>query len=143
MTDLVDPIDKTNTGDQGDGGANEEAKKYRLRLREVETERDGIASQLDSMRRQVIDRAVTDLPSSLSDPADLWRDGLDIADLLTEDGSVDLESVSTAVATVIEQHPGWSTPGPSGLPGGGSSGSVGEDSATWADVLAGDGGMGA
>ena len=98
-------------------------------------ERDGIAAHLESMRRQVIDSAVVDLAATLSDPADLWRDGLDVGDLLAEDGSVDLESVATAVAAVIVEHPGWANAAPSGLPGGGSAGSTDGDSASWSDVL--------
>lgn len=42
----------------------------------------------------------------LADPTDMWRhDGIQLVELLGEDGAPDAERVTAAVAGVVEAHP--------------------------------------
>lgn len=49
-------------------GGNEEAKRYRLRLREVEAERDQLVEQVQTLRQAEVERQAAD---RLEDPSDL------------------------------------------------------------------------
>src|SRR4051794_32515421 len=62
--------------------ANREAAKYRTRLREAETERDGIAERLKTMQRREVERLAG---ASLSRASDVWLDSADVAELLDDD----------------------------------------------------------
>ena len=43
----------------------------------------------------------------LGDPSDLWRGGIELADLVDETGAVDPEKVAAAQARVVAEHPTW------------------------------------
>jgi hypothetical protein len=69
-----------------------------------ERERDEARARVEQLLTQNAERIAA---TSLSEPAELWLEGADIADLLTEDGSdVDPAKVSAIVATVVGKRPG-------------------------------------
>ena len=85
--------DETPADDSADPKRGREAR-YRTRLREVETERDTIAAQLDHMRRAEVGRLAD---AEGVKPAALWAAGAQLTDLLTEEGAVDPGKVAQAV----------------------------------------------
>jgi Zn-dependent M28 family amino/carboxypeptidase len=89
-------------------GTAAEAKRYRLKLRETEAERDRLAALVERHRRADVERALSE--SKLADPADLWRDGLTLDELLDDDGSIDDTKLADAVAAVLAAHPSWAKP---------------------------------
>ncbi|MGP4054286.1 hypothetical protein ACTWP6_05595 [Mycobacterium sp. 4D054] len=93
--------DQDDAADDGDGdGPGREAAKYRRRLRAAEAERDRLAGQVESLQRAEVERlaAGADLR-----PAALWASGPDLADLLSDDGTVDASKVSAAIDGAREQ----------------------------------------
>jgi len=115
--------------------ANAEAARYRRRLRDVETERDGLNTRVEKMQRGQVERMVAD---RLAQPGDLFAFGVSLDDLRDEDGEVDEGLVETALYGVLGERPGLAKPVPSrrgptvsghqaGTPGGGGG--------SWTDVL--------
>lgn len=96
-------VDEDQDGDDQDDDASDgpgrEAAKYRRRLREAETERDRLAGQVESLQRAEVERLAT--VDGLR-PAALWASGVELADLLTDDGTVDASKVSVAIAGARE-----------------------------------------
>lgn len=88
--------------DQDDAGDGQgwEAAKYRRRLRDAEAERDQLAQRVESMQRAEVERLAT---AADLRPAALWASGLELADLLSDDGTVDAAKVSTAIGAAREQ----------------------------------------
>ncbi|MGI8310349.1 hypothetical protein [Saccharopolyspora hattusasensis] len=71
----------------------------------------------------------------LHDGADLWRDGLELSDVLAEDGTVDPDRVRAAADELAEAHPHWRR-GPKPDPSQGYRGGVAEEhTATWSGLL--------
>lgn len=99
--DAPEPAEQAT--EQPDSG-NAEAAKYRRRLREAETERDRLSEQVTRLQTAEVQRRITD---SLEDPTDLWRDGLQLSDVLDEYGQVDEAALDQAVLQVATDHPGW------------------------------------
>lgn len=79
---------------------SKEAAKYRHQLRATEAERDGIAARLESVQRSQVEVEVTRLGVK---PAAVWAAGVELGDLLAEDGTVDPKLVANAVAGVRDQ----------------------------------------
>jgi hypothetical protein len=80
------PPPETGTTDPPSGaGGNDEAKRYRLQLRDTEAERDGLRTRLESAHRREAEQVAS---QSLADPSDLWSNA-ELSDLLTDDGDVD------------------------------------------------------
>ena len=78
---------------------NKEAAKYRTRLRETEAERDHLATQVENLRRaSVEDRLKTHRVPA----AGFWASGVQLQDLLDEDGNLDDEAIKTAAETAVE-----------------------------------------
>lgn len=106
----TDPVEGTTaeadpTVDGDDRGtANKEAAKYRTRLREVEGERDALTDRLATLQRREAERLAAD---QLADPADLWRDGVELAALLDDDGNLDASKVAEAAGATVAQHRHW------------------------------------
>jgi len=94
----------------GEGGGNEEAKRYRLRLRETEGERDQLRTRLEGAQRREVERLAGE---RLVDPSDVWRDGLTLEDVTDDEGNIDASRVRGSVHTLLEQHPHWAPAGPS------------------------------
>ena len=88
---------------------NNEAKRYRLRLRETEAERDKLTEQIAgheqtirALQRRLIETAAA---TTLRDPADLWRyDNLEVTDLLDDQGIPDPEKIIAAVDNMTAQR---------------------------------------
>jgi len=115
-------------------GANAEAARYRTRLRETEAERDGISERLVGYQRREAERIAG---ATLSRPADLWLDGVDPSELLDDDGQLDPEKVTAAVAGVLDGRPqleaGRVRPRPDHAQGGPAA----PQASGWQDVLQG------
>jgi hypothetical protein len=128
--------------DSGEGSDSEsdpvgnEAAKYRRRLRETEAERDKLIARVEAMQRNEIQRLAAD---KLADPADVWRDGATVADILDDDGNIDHDKVSGLVGGLVETHPHWAasvkTPTPrNGLRSGASAASQPRP-VSWAEAM--------
>ena len=89
--------------------AVKDAKRYRLALREAEGQRDALQATLTDYHRAEAERIAE---SRLIDSADLWRDGVSVAELLDDDGRVDPDKVGAAVDAVIDAHEHWQRPTP-------------------------------
>ncbi|MED5813868.1 hypothetical protein VST63_16030 [Mycolicibacterium sp. 050232] len=102
-----DPADgdtPSDESDQDDAGGNREAAKYRRRLRDTETERDTLRDRLTVLQRSEVERLVA---NRFRDPADVWRDGARVDDLLDDNGDIDPAKVNTAATAVLKAHPHW------------------------------------
>ncbi len=103
---------------------NAEAAKYRRRLREAEADRDRLAGLVTGHQRTEVERLASSGAgaAALADGADLWAAGVELGDLLDEDGGVDAAKVAAAAAKVLAQHPAWQSripdlgQGPRGMP---------------------------
>ncbi|MGD9619821.1 MAG: hypothetical protein AB7G47_04630 [Mycolicibacterium sp.] len=97
----VDPPEGTpDAEDTPDGKASKEAAKYRHQLRATEAERDDLAARLESVQRSQVESEVSRLGVK---PEALWAAGVELGDLLTEDGTVDPNAVADKVAGVREK----------------------------------------
>lgn len=79
--------------EEGTGTGNE-AAKYRRRLRDTETERDGLRGQVETLQRAEVERIAAD---KIMVPGGLWAGGTDLGDMLDDAGNVDREKVLAAV----------------------------------------------
>lgn len=96
----------TGEGDQGGTGdpANTEAATYRRRLRETETERDGLRERLERHQQREIERVAGE---ELSAPGDLLAlGGKQLAELLAENGDVDADAVRAIARELTTARPG-------------------------------------
>ncbi|MEX3652416.1 hypothetical protein ABFW14_28015 [Mycolicibacterium fortuitum] len=91
-------------GSENDTSGNREAAKYRRKLRAAETERDALQTRLEHVQRGEVERLVTE---QLRDPADIWRDGAQVADLLDDNGNIDPAKVAKLAGAVLEAHAHW------------------------------------
>lgn len=101
----------TGTGEGGDdrGAASREAAKYRRQLRDTEAQRDQLGQRLAAMQRS---QAETMAREHLADGADMFRDGLELTELLDEDGNLDPAKVTEAAKAARKAHPHWAAPRP-------------------------------
>lgn len=81
------------TADNDEENPNHEAAKWRKKLRETETQRDGLATQLANMQRAAIDHQVTTMGLK---PAALWASGAKLEELLDDTGVPDPTKVQQA-----------------------------------------------
>lgn len=89
-SEVAEPVAETDADDK----PGREAARYRRQLREVEAERDGLAVQLEALRRAEVDQLTGAVGVR---PEALWAAGTNMADLLAEDGTIDPERVGAAV----------------------------------------------
>ena len=111
-TDVGDDVDQdaVDAGDQHDDDPADddpsaparEAAKYRRRLRETETERDGLAERLAGYQRREAERIAGD---TLSRGDDLWIATDDVSAVLDDTGAVDPDKVTAAVQAVLDGRP--------------------------------------
>lgn len=94
-----EPQTPAPTGEQPKGG-NSEAAKYRTQLRAAEAERDTVSGRLETAHRTMVEGIAS---KSLAKPEALWKAGVQLADLLDDDGNVDPEKVNAAVLTAKEE----------------------------------------
>jgi hypothetical protein len=133
----AEPVDGDDRG--GDRGSRE-AAKYRRQLRDTEEQRNALSERLSTLQRREAERLAAE---HLADGADMWRDGLDLAALLDDDGNVDPTKVVDAAQTARKAHPHWAAPrparrNPAGSGGGLKSGATGSDhrpATSWHTVL--------
>lgn len=85
----------TPTTTTGDGGSNREAARYRRQLRETEAERDALREQVEGMRRAEVDRLAQQ--HHRIGVAALLATGTQLADLMTDSGTVNAEALKVAV----------------------------------------------
>ena len=76
----------SNTDDPDEPKTDREAAKYRRQLRDTEAERDRLLSQVEGYHRAEFERLAS---SRLIDGSDVWAGGLQLDDVLADDGSVD------------------------------------------------------
>lgn len=124
------PEDATEAEETGNG----EAAKYRRRLRETEAERDTLAGRLEAMQRGEVERIAA---ATVKSPAALWAAGIEVADMLTEDGTVDPAKVRAAASQAADRL-GLATPRPPNyVPREGANPAVGARSSGMEQVIMG------
>ena len=114
------PGEQEPGGQEPDGtdplsAARREAAGYRRRLRETEAERDAARTTLDVYRRREVEQMAEAGvggfgASGMQSGADLWVAGVQLSDLLSEDGTVDAEKTKAAVLAVLAARPHWRRP---------------------------------
>jgi hypothetical protein len=83
--------------------ANQEAAKYRTKLRAAEAERDALAGTVATYQRRDAEALVG---TRLLAASELWvGDATKLADLLADDGTVDPAKVDEAVTKVLADRP--------------------------------------
>ncbi len=87
---------------QPEGKGNKEAAKYRVQLRETEAARDVLTAIVEAMRTAEVNRIVETSDARIK-PDALWASGVNLADLLTEDGAIDADLVNAAIGTAAEK----------------------------------------
>lgn len=125
-TDETEPAQAAPEPGDGDAQADEpdaqddrqsrDAAKYRRRLRETESERDTLAAQVEALQRAAIEAQAA---NEAIKPAALWASGVQLAELLTDNGTVDTEKVMAACTTARELL-GLGPRGSNRVPGEGS-----------------------
>jgi hypothetical protein len=129
----------TETDDQTDEGATEqgkgnEAAKYRTRLRSTEAERDTLAARVARLQTSEVHRLAG---ARMADPDDLTVHGVQVVDLLDDDGEVDEAKVEAAVDDLLARKPRLAVdyePLVDDLDGGARA-TVRRSSASWSGVL--------
>jgi hypothetical protein len=96
--------DSTDDGTPETDGRDD---KYRARLRDAEAENDRLNSLVESMLNDEVARLAA---PRLADAADLFRDGLTVADLCDQTGRVDPARVERAADALLSEHPHWRAP---------------------------------
>jgi hypothetical protein len=94
----------TVDGDQDDQEArtpNRREASYRIKAREAEAAVSVLEERVARMQRDEVER----MAARLHDPADLWGFGVELLELLDEDGEVDPERVAEAVAVLADSKP--------------------------------------
>ncbi len=140
---------------QQDVNLSAEAKGWRLKFREQQQvnaelmeQRADIAAKLRAAEKALIDQHVG---PHMRDVEDFWG-RTDHADLLSEDGVIEMSKVDTALASILAAHPHYAAPAP-GMPAAASAEITGDSrigmrpfgvldpsqvaqaQPTWADVL--------
>lgn len=92
-----DTTDATTEGTEG--GNNAEAARYRRKLRKAEGERDALAQRLETLQRQQADTLIT----ATGVKPDAVYAVAELADLLTDDGGIDPEKVTAAIAAARDR----------------------------------------
>lgn len=100
----VDPGADPQAEPDAEPDNNNEAAKYRRRLRDTEKQRDALAERVTAYQRTDIERQAA---QHLADGADIWRDGAQLADLLTETGELDNDKITELCTTLADSHPHW------------------------------------
>jgi hypothetical protein len=109
-----------------------EAAGHRRKLREAEAERDRLAGIVHSMLRNEVERRAE---QRMHRGDDIWSAGVELGELLDEDGALDLAKVDAAVERVIKERPHWSRLRPTGAADQGARGSTSSPGITWQEAL--------
>lgn len=97
-TEQVEQTDQTEHPEHEQGG--QEAKKYRLRLRETEAERDDLQERLQALQRATVEDVAT-REGRLPSTAALWA-STELSELLDEGGNLDHGKVLAACEKAAE-----------------------------------------
>lgn len=89
------------------GDADDQPGRYRERLTAAEVKAERLAGLVESMRQGDIQRLAA---GRLADPADLFRDGAKVDDMLDDDGRIDAGKVDGAIDALLKAHPHWRAP---------------------------------
>ena len=130
-----DADEHADEGDQDDGSSrSSREKRYRLRLREAERERDELRTQLDALRQSIVDDIAE--ASGLPHPELLGHDH-ELTDFIADDGTVDRDKVTEAAAAAVQKYHirAPKTPKPNQQQGTGGGRSGGQSS--WSGALKG------
>lgn len=89
--------------------ARREAASYRRRLRDTEAERDRLAERVTGyMQREVEVLAEQGQGyDRMAAGSDLWTGGVQLADVLDDEGAIDAGKVQEQVAAVLAERPHW------------------------------------
>ena len=104
MTDdqtTTEATEATEVDDQAqpENKAGREAARYRHRAKEAEAERDALAEQLTALRRAAVEDR---LKAQHVPAAGFWAAGVQLDDLLDDDGNLDDEKIKTAADHAVE-----------------------------------------
>lgn len=83
-----------------DTGLSRRDRRYREQLRAAEAERDTLHRTVETMQRSEVERLAAE---HLTKPAALWTVGVELASLVSEDGTVDPDRVATAAQNARQQ----------------------------------------
>jgi hypothetical protein len=130
----------TPTTEPGEGAEPEEqhskagrdAARYRVRAREAEGRAEALEATVTAYHRREVERLVAE---RVQDVEDYWKvGGLDVGDLLGEDGTVDAEAVERSVSELLERKPHLEREEPMTFDGGART-TVRRSGASWSGVL--------
>ena len=98
---------------------NAEAAKYRKRLRDTEAERDALAAKIEAYQRAEVEQYA----EHLQKPSAIWAAGIELADLLDDEGNIDPEKTTAAVEAAatdlgLSTRPRAPRPHPAQMSGG-------------------------
>lgn len=96
-----EPQESPETPEESKG--DREAAKLRKRAQAAETERDALAERVATLQRGEVERLAAG-EGGLADGADLWS-AADLEALQDEQGNIDAEAVTQAVADLLKAKP--------------------------------------
>jgi len=138
-TAVDNPTDATDPSSDGTPeaaqGANPNAKeaKYRVERNEARAEVETLQARLAVLQRAEVERLAS---AGLSHPSDLFSlSGNELADYLTEAGTVDAEKVSADLAAILQERPGMGKLDPAVDPSQGHGWGPVKRTPTWGDLL--------
>ena len=100
MSDNTDTAEAPKVDEaQAPENPNAEAAKYRHRAKEAEAQRDALAEQLTALRRAAVEDR---LKAQHVPPAGFWASGVQLDDLLDDDGNLDEKAIKTAADHAVE-----------------------------------------
>ncbi len=116
-----------------DKGGSREAR-YRVRAREAEARASALEATITTYHRREVDRLVA---ARVQDVDDFWTvSGVDLNDLLDDDGVVSEEAVTSALDDLLERKPHLALDEPVGFDGGARR-TVEASTASWQGLLRG------
>uniref|UniRef100_A1UJR5 Scaffolding protein n=2 Tax=unclassified Mycobacterium TaxID=2642494 RepID=A1UJR5_MYCSK len=118
-----------------DGKPDREAAKYRRERNEARAEVDRLRATVETFQRAEVERLAA---LKLIDGRDVWAAGAKLADLLADDGTVDIEKVSAAAQEIAATRRHWAkqAAAPASVVTGNQKPGYGDDEkTTWGDVF--------
>jgi len=91
----VPPASEHDPGEPG-----REAAKYRVRLREVESERDALVGTVEALQRSQLEQHIV---AAGVKPAAVWANGTAVADLVGDDGQPDPTKIKAAIQSARDE----------------------------------------
>jgi hypothetical protein len=117
---------------QGEAPRPNREARYRVERNEARAERDALAARVEQMQLHQVEHYAA---QHLAEPKDLLAlSGLELSDLLTEDGFADPEKIRVAAAEVVAARPGTGLHSPAFDPSQGHGG-AGKTQPSWGTLL--------